>query len=57
LDFVVSPLPPEKAVVEREKLEGWWKEHEEIEREVGEYDMGDLERWRGLARGAFSFPP
>ncbi|GAA5907905.1 hypothetical protein JCM6882_001522 [Rhodosporidiobolus microsporus] len=45
-----APHPPERSSVGKEQLEEWWTEHDRIEEEVGEYDMGDLEKMRRLAR-------
>lgn len=55
LDLVTAPLPPQPCSVSKGQLEEWWKEHDRIEEEVRGFDMGDLERFRGLARGAFAF--
>lgn len=49
---VVSPEPPHPATATRAELEAWWIEHDRIETEVDEYDMGDLSRMRLFARGA-----
>ncbi|BGP40953.1 hypothetical protein JCM10449v2_004918 [Rhodotorula kratochvilovae] len=47
---VVSPSPPEVAAASRRDLDDWWAEHDRIETEVDEYDMGDLARMREFAR-------
>ncbi|GAA6009150.1 hypothetical protein JCM10207_004283 [Rhodosporidiobolus poonsookiae] len=47
---VVAPLPPARTTTTREQLEGWWTEHDRIEEEVGEFDLGDMARLRRLAR-------
>ncbi|GAA5824521.1 hypothetical protein JCM11251_000457 [Rhodosporidiobolus azoricus] len=47
---VASPDPPGRSEVSTEQLDEWWKEHDRIEDEVGEYDMGDLAKMRSLAR-------
>ncbi|GAA6051096.1 hypothetical protein JCM3770_004711 [Rhodotorula araucariae] len=47
---VVAPLPPELAAASRDELKDWWAEHDRIETEVDDYDMGDLARMREFAR-------
>ncbi|GAA5931626.1 hypothetical protein JCM3775_006905 [Rhodotorula graminis] len=47
---VVSPEPPHPATATRAELDAWWAEHDRIETEVDEYDMGDLARMRQFAR-------
>ncbi|GAA5890406.1 hypothetical protein JCM8208_004858 [Rhodotorula glutinis] len=47
---VTSPEPPRSAAASRAELEAWWTEHDRIETEVDEYDMGDLSRMRQFAR-------
>ncbi|GAA6062366.1 hypothetical protein JCM10212_004212 [Sporobolomyces blumeae] len=45
-----SPLPPEPSSTSKEELEQWWNEHEEIERQVAEFDVGDLAKMRMVAK-------
>ncbi|GAA5852857.1 hypothetical protein JCM8547_004711 [Rhodosporidiobolus lusitaniae] len=47
---VVSPSPPSRSPTSKRELESWWAEHDRIEQEVDEYDMGDLEKMRRFAR-------
>ncbi|GAA5844691.1 hypothetical protein JCM9279_002883 [Rhodotorula babjevae] len=47
---VVSPEPPRPAAASRAELDAWWTEHDRIEAEVDDYDMGDLARMRLFAR-------
>ncbi len=46
-----EPEPPASPAATSADLEAWWEEHGRIEREIDEYDMGDLARMRQLARG------
>ena len=46
-----EPEPPASPAATFAELEAWWEEHGRIEREIDEYDMGDLARMRQLARG------
>lgn len=46
----ISPYADE---VSRRELEQWLAEQQAIERDVQDFDKGDLVRWRELARGAF----
>ncbi|GAA5880177.1 hypothetical protein JCM3774_006075 [Rhodotorula dairenensis] len=45
-----EPEPPAPPAVTSEELAVWWEEHDRIEREIDEYDMGDLARMRQFAR-------
>ncbi|GAA5968229.1 hypothetical protein JCM8115_006163 [Rhodotorula mucilaginosa] len=45
-----EPEPPASPAATFAELEAWWEEHGRIEREIDEYDMGDLARMRQLAR-------
>ncbi|KWU42321.1 hypothetical protein RHOSPDRAFT_36119 [Rhodotorula sp. JG-1b] len=45
-----EPEPPASPAATSAELEAWWEEHRRIEREIDEYDMGDLARMRQLAR-------
>ncbi|GAA5911793.1 uncharacterized protein JCM6883_001272 [Sporobolomyces salmoneus] len=47
---VHDPLPPLPSTTTKPELEEWWIEHESIEREVHEYDYGDLNKMRLFAK-------
>ncbi|GAA6034607.1 hypothetical protein JCM8097_005420 [Rhodosporidiobolus ruineniae] len=47
---VVSPAPPTRSEATKKDLDEWWAEHDRIEDEVEQYDMGDLAKMRRLAR-------
>lgn len=45
----MSTLPPTKSPISDEQLAIWWEEHDLIELQVEEYDMGDLARLKTFA--------
>ncbi|GAA5988261.1 hypothetical protein JCM10908_002135 [Rhodotorula pacifica] len=47
---VSEPEPPTSPTMTSLDLETWWEEHDRIEREIDEYDMGDLAKMRQFAR-------
>ncbi|GAA5876294.1 hypothetical protein JCM16303_007088 [Sporobolomyces ruberrimus] len=47
---VDEPAPPLLSATTKEQLEKWWEEHETIEKEVNEYDYGDLTKMRNFAK-------
>ncbi|SCZ89466.1 BZ3500_MvSof-1268-A1-R1_Chr9g10419 [Microbotryum saponariae] len=49
---VTAPAPPEPSTTTAEQLEQWWTEHDRIEEQVQQYDMGDLAHLKRLAKEA-----
>ncbi|GAA6010309.1 hypothetical protein JCM11491_006260 [Sporobolomyces phaffii] len=47
---VSAPLPPATSTTTNQDLEAWWQQHEAIEKEVEEYDLGDLTKMRTFAK-------
>ncbi|KAK4701836.1 hypothetical protein P7C70_g4387, partial [Phenoliferia sp. Uapishka_3] len=46
----ISPDPPAPSPTTKEELKAWWSEHDRIELEIGQYDMGDLAKLKTLAK-------
>ncbi|SCV69746.1 BQ2448_1140 [Microbotryum intermedium] len=49
---VTTPEPPEPSTTTADQLDQWWTEHDRIEEQVQQYDMGDLAHLKRLAKEA-----